>query len=180
MKHRLCIIVLFFGFSFAFSGCSADKGETEPEKTLSQTQRQTLIEPCELITKSDAESLLGEPVKAAEKSEQKVVGMKLCMYNPADEASESFLQVMLTQKAFMKPDGIPPSAIFHSIREAQSEGRTDLEGFGDEAFIATGGLYILIDEYYISIGAGNTDRPQIRERLKAAGKTAVDNLATLR
>ena len=179
MKHPLCIIVLIVGFSLAFFGCTADKG-TEQEQTLSKEQRQARIDPCELITQSDAESLLGEPVKAAEKSEQQVVGMKLCMYNPADETSESFLQVMLTQQAFMKPDGVPPSDIFQSIKEAQSEGRTDLEGFGGEAFIATGGIYILIDEYYISIGAGNTDRPQIRERLKAAGKTAVDNLATLR
>lgn len=179
MKHPLCIIVLIVGFSLAFFGCTADKG-TEQEQTLSKEQRQARIDPCELITQSDAESLLGEPVKAAEKSEQQVVGMKLCMYNPADETSESFLQVMLTQQAFMKPDGVPPSDIFHSIKEAQSEGRTDLEGFGGEAFIATGGIYILIDEYYISIGAGNTDRPHIRERLKAAGKTAVDNLATLR
>jgi hypothetical protein len=179
MKHPLCIIVLIVGFSLTFFGCTADKG-TEQEQTRSKEQRQARIDPCELITQSDAESLLGEPVKAAEKSEQQVVGMKLCMYNPADETSESFLQVMLTQQAFMKPDGVPPSDIFHSIKEAQSEGRTDLEGFGGEAFIATGGIYILIDEYYISIGAGNTDRPQIRERLKAAGKTAVDNLETLR
>ncbi|MCW8815700.1 MAG: hypothetical protein OQK59_06920, partial [Chlorobium sp.] len=62
------------------------------------------------------------------------------------------------------------------IKDAMSDNRTDLEGFGDEAFIATGGLYILKGEYYITIGAGNIDRAEIQERLKAAGKIALDNL----
>ena len=179
MKYHLFIILLTLACSPAFSGCSADTQEAGQEKTVSQPLQQDLIEPCELITKSDAETLLGEPVKDAEKSEQQVVGMKLCMYNPVDETSMSFLQITLTQQAFMNPGGVPPSDIFNSIKEAHSEGRIDLQGFGDEAFITTGGLYILIDEYYISIGAGNIDRQSIRERLKAAGQTAIKNLAKL-
>lgn len=169
MKYHLFIILLILACCPALPGCSPDTRET-----------QTLIDPCELITKSDAEALIGEPVKEAEKSEQQVVGMKLCMYNPADDTSMSFLQITLTQQAFMNPGGVPPSDIFHSIKDAQSEERTDLDGFGGEAFIATGGLYLLIDEYYISIGAGNIDRPLIQERLKKAGQTAIKNLAKLR
>ncbi|MCG8341855.1 MAG: hypothetical protein MI684_03360 [Chlorobiales bacterium] len=160
-------------------GCATDSKTPDQEQPTGEISMGILIEPCELITKTDAETLLGEPVKEPEKSEQQVVGMKLCMYNPLDEASTSFLQITLTQQAFMKPGGVPPSDIFHSIKDAQSEGRIDLEGFGDEAFIATGGLYILKDDYYISIGTGNTDLPEVQERLKSAGNVAARNLARL-
>ena len=171
MQHYKYLFAFVLACGLLFNGCKADTG------TKSQTAR--LIEPCELITKTDAETLLGEPVKEAEKSEKKAVGMKLCMYNPQHEDSWAFLQVTFTQPAFMPENGLPPSEIFHTIKDAMSENRTDLTGYGDEAFIATGGLYILIDERYISIGAGNIDRPQIQERLKAAGKTALNNLAKL-
>ncbi len=165
--------------SLMFSGCAADSRMEKESESVSQKATHPLIEACSLISKPEAETLLGEAVKEAEKSEQKAVGMKLCMYNPQNEDSWAFLQVTLTQPAFMPENGLPPSEIFHAIRDAMSENRTDLDGYGDEAFIATGGLYILIDEYYISIGAGNIDRPRIQERLKAAGKTALSNLAKL-
>lgn len=171
--------ILIIACCLAFPGCAKDSETTKQVNSIRKVSTNVLIEPCELVTKTEAEALLGEPVKDAEKSEQPAVGMKLCMYNPVDENSISFLQITLTQQAFMKPGGIPPSDVFHSIKDALSEGRIDLEGFGDEAFIATGGLYILKDKYYISIGAGNIDRSRIRERLQKAGHKAVNNLAKL-
>ena len=180
MQHHF---LAFFAFilvcSLILSGCTADtQTEKQPEPVLPGSEHQ-LIEPCALISKSEAETLLGEPVKNAEKSEKQAVGMKLCMYNPQNEDSWAFLQITLTQPAFMPENSPPPSEIFHSIKDALSESRTDLDGFGDEAFMATGGLYILKGEYYISIGAGNIDRREIQERLRSTGKTALKNLANL-
>ncbi|MBL6955760.1 MAG: hypothetical protein ISR54_02895 [Chlorobium phaeobacteroides] len=176
MRHSFSFLAFLMVFTIALSSCSQDKEmEKQPEPALT-TSEYPLIEPCALVTRSEAETLLGEPVDDAEKSEQKVVGMKLCLYNPQNEDSWGFLQVSLTQPAFMPATGLPPSEIFHSIKDAMSDSRTDLEGFGDEAFIATGGLYILKGEYYITIGAGNIDRAEIQERLKAAGKIALGNL----
>ncbi|MCU0836300.1 MAG: hypothetical protein MUC77_18005 [Chromatiaceae bacterium] len=51
-------------------------------------------------------------------------------------------------------------------RGARGEGRTDLDGLGDAVFIATGGIYVLQGERMISIGAGNTSEPEVRERLR--------------
>ena len=162
--------------SLTVSGCTTGPKQME---SASQGSEYPLIEACALISKPEAETLLGEPVKDAEKSEKQAVGMKLCMYNPQNEDSRAFLQVTLTQPAFMPEGGHPPSHFFHSIKDAMSENRTDLDGFGDEAFIATGGLYILEGKYYISIGTGNIDRPHIQERLKTAGETALKNLAKM-
>lgn len=99
MKYHLFIMVLILACIPELSGCAADTQETAQDITASQPAQQTLIEPCELITKPDAETLIGEPVKEAEKSEQQVVGMKLCMYNPQHEDSWAFLQVTLTLHA---------------------------------------------------------------------------------
>ncbi|ASQ91739.1 hypothetical protein CHL67_09165 [Prosthecochloris sp. GSB1] len=172
----LALSCLLAATSLELGACSNDTPK-EPKPLESPTEIRSVIEPCDLVTQAEAEAILGEPLKPGERSEQQVVGLKLCMYNPQDENSTGFLQVTLTQPSFMPGGGLPPSELFRSVRDAMAEGRTDLEDFGDEAFIATGGLYILKDEYYVTIGAGNIDRPEIQERLKAAGKKALENLA---
>jgi hypothetical protein len=56
-----------------------------------------------------------------------------------------------------------------------------VEGIGDEAYLATPGLHILSDGYYISIALGNPSDKKNQEMLKEAGLLAVDNLkATLK
>ncbi|NLO28520.1 MAG: hypothetical protein GX113_10165 [Actinobacteria bacterium] len=56
-----------------------------------------------------------------------------------------------------------------------------MEGIGDEAYLATPGLHILSDGYYISIALGNLSDKENQEMLKEAGLLAVDNLkATLK
>ncbi|MBN2232744.1 MAG: hypothetical protein JW781_08000 [Deltaproteobacteria bacterium] len=162
------------------SGCFGGDGQKPPAaaagKHSAKTAAASLLEPCRLITRQDAERLLGEPVREAEMSEKPEVGMKLCMYNPVNADSLGFLQVVITQPAFMPASGVSPADIFHSIREAMIADRTDLDGLGDEAFIATGGLYVLAGEYYLSIGAGNTSRPEIRQRLVDVGRLALERL----
>lgn len=175
-RMTLPLSCLLAASSLGLGACSNDTPK-EPQAVESPSQAASVIEPCDLVTQAEAEAILGEPLKPGERSEQQVVGLKLCLYNPQDENSTAFLQVTLTQPSFMPAGGLPPSELFHSVRDAMAEGRTDLDNFGDEAFIATGGLYILDGEHYITIGAGNIDRTEIQERLKAAGKKALENLA---
>ena len=59
------------------------------------------------------------------------------------------------------------------------EDRIFVEGIGDEAYIATPGIHILKDGYYITIGVGNLSLPENHERLKEAGKLAMENLENL-
>ncbi|WP_295398883.1 hypothetical protein [uncultured Thiocystis sp.] len=53
--------------------------------------------------------------------------------------------------------------------------RTEIDRLGDAAFIATGGLYILVGDDFVQIAAGNIDRPEIRQRLLRAGEIVLDN-----
>jgi hypothetical protein len=171
----LCAVLLFGGCG----GGSTQKSDTEGGNSAVQQQASKIIEPCQLITEEDAARLLGEAVKPAEKSEQQVVGMKLCMYNPASGKPIPFLQVSLTQDAFFPPGGAGAASIYKSLKDNFEGMRTDVDGVGDEAFIATGGIFIMADGYYIQIGAGNTSNDVVRNRLIESGKIAVAKLKTL-
>jgi hypothetical protein len=171
----LCTVLLFAGCG----GNSSQQSDVGGGNATVQQQTSKIIEPCQLITQEEAAKLLGEAVKPAEKSEQKVVGMKLCMYNPASGEPVPFLQISLTQDAFFPPGGVGTASIYKSLKDNFKDMRTDVDGVGDEAFITTGGIYIMADGYYIQIGAGNTRNAAVRNRLIEAGKMAVAKLKTL-
>jgi hypothetical protein len=172
----LCAVLLFAGCG----GNSTPQSEAGGGNAAVQQQASKIIEPCQLISQEEAAKLLGEAVKPAEKSEQKAVGMKLCMYNPASDEPIPFLQVSLTQDAFFPPSGVGTASIYKSLKDNFEGMRTDVDGVGDEAFIASGGIYIMTDGYYIQIGAGNTSNDAVRNRLIEAGKMAVAKLKTLK
>ncbi|MBK1716139.1 hypothetical protein CKO27_00455 [Thiocystis violacea] len=80
--------------------------------------------------------------------------MTLCFYNPVDEDSRRFLEVGIAQPG--------------------------LDDLGDVAFIATGGLYLLAEDCLISIGGGNTSRPETQARRRAAADIARGRFKDLR
>ena len=136
-----------------------------------------LVEPCDLISKVEAEEVVGAALKEGQYSENKVVGQKICLYEAADSDSFAFLQLSLTQDAFIAPkvlaSGQDAKAIFTSIKNAFPD-REDISGIGDEAFIATPGIHILKGDYYLTVGMGNIKRN--KAGLIEAGKMAVANL----
>lgn len=81
---------------------------------------------------------------------------------------------------FSGSEGRPssPEEIYRMTVE-NFEDRIFVEGIGDEAYIATPGIHILKDGYYITIGVGNLSLPENHERLKEAGKLAKENLENL-
>jgi hypothetical protein len=137
-----------------------------------------IIDPCELISKADAEQLAGEVFKDAEKKENKVVGQKICLYDSAKEDSFRLFQISLTQQAFMPNNGQSPKAIYDALK-ANFPNAAKVDGIGDDAFIAPPGLHVLAGDYYITIAVGNSDNPKNRQILKAAGKKAVVSLKKL-
>ncbi len=70
-------------------------------------------------------------------------------------------------------------SIFESIRENFADELTQVDGIGDEAFIATPGIHILKGDYYIVIGVGNSSDEDNRAILKTSGIRAVENLELL-
>jgi len=182
-KKYLCLLATIL---ILVAGCGGDDGSSENSRN-NQTEVQasrgdgtdvTLKEPCKLITRTEAGSLIGEDVNDGQYDEQKVVGMKKCFYEALN--SDKFLQITVQQPAFMPPQvlksGQSPKTIFAETKMMLAGGRVDLTGLGDEAFIGTGGLHMLTGDFYITIGVGNPDRDGNRQKLEAAGRLTLDKL----
>jgi hypothetical protein len=173
-KMWLCLPALFIvTIFFLISGwyINHDAHANDPKMSTK------LVEPCELITRTEAEEIMGEKMKDGQYSENKVVGQKICFYEAADESSFAFLQISLTQNSFISQkvltSGQNAQTIFNSIKEAFPD-RQDIKEMGDEAFVATPGIHILKDDYYLTIGAGNINRN--KNKLIDAGAKAMTKL----
>lgn len=182
----LCVLILL-------AGCSASKLEdsasvdAQPEATESQSGEDTevseqaqaptsaLIEPEQLISLEEAEELLDETL-TSEKKEQSVVGQKIIFYKAVNENSPKYLQIAVTQQAFM-PEGSPntPESIYQSIC-GQFEAKS-VSGLGDEAQIIPSGYQIMYDAYYLAVTSGYAKDDD--EVMKLASETAVKNLKAL-
>jgi len=190
MKRSVVILISLLIILSVLTGCSksATKVTTESQtksNTSSEAKSNTagkLIEPFELISKSEAEQLIGEPLQDPKNTETKAVGQKISFYEAVKEDpnnySRKFLQVTLQQEAFMPDNGQSPKSIYGTIKSAFPT-NDKVDGVGDEAFIAPPGLHILKGSNYITIGVGNSNDAKNREILKAAGKKAVENLEKL-
>lgn len=194
MKKAFVLIVVILFVMTALAACSGGTEEPQsPEGAKSEAPAgvseqlavekseapgtAAVIEPEQLISKEEAALLVGA-VKDGEKSEQPAVGQKIVYYDTQDE--EDFLQISLTQQAFMSAKGSTPESIYIDTKDAvSSENPETAEGVGSEYFFGTPGLHILYKGYYIRVAAGNSDDPEVREILKQAGAKAVANLDAL-
>jgi hypothetical protein len=136
-----------------------------------------VLEPEMLINQNEAAELLGEAVEKGEKKETKAVGQKICFYKPVNSSSRKYLQISLTQDSFMPPTGVGSETIYRETKKLIGNSKTDVKEFGNEAFIAIGGLHLFKDGYYILISSANINRD---ETLKNAGKKTLENLAKVK
>ncbi|RJX24003.1 MAG: hypothetical protein C4563_00900 [Desulfobulbus sp.] len=181
--QHLCLLASVL---ILFAGCGGEEKSSEAGRDTQTEVRTTggnaselkLKKPCTLLTRTEAAGLLGEAVNEGNYDEQKAVGMKKCFYEAAD--SDKFLQITVQQPGFMPQHvlaaGQSPKTIFAETRKMLTDGRIDLAGMGDAAFIGTGGLHLLTGDCYITIGAGNPDRDGNREKLEAAARLVLDKL----
>ncbi|HSM74227.1 MAG TPA: hypothetical protein VK852_06320 [Desulfobacterales bacterium] len=138
-----------------------------------------IIAPCEVISRGEAEDLLGITLQEGETTAEERVGFKACIYQPAGDPLGPAFQITITQQAFMAAEtlasGTTPESIFQSIRYNFEDELLPQE-IGDDAFIAPPGLHLLIRGYYITIAVGNTSSQKNREILQLAGAMAVDKV----
>jgi|AGTN01.2.fsa_nt_gi hypothetical protein len=158
---------------------TAAQGDTASQTPETQGKGAALIAPEQLISRQDAETLLGVAVEM-EKSENPAVGQKLCLYSGAKEGAGVFLQVCITQQAFMPEGGADtPESIYNATKGAFGGESAVVEGPGDETIRVPGGYYILCEGYMIQISAGNTEDKATIAMLDAASEIAVENLKEL-
>jgi hypothetical protein len=182
-RFVMASLVLFF--LVGPMGCSEQesggKATSQEGGAATAGMKAGIIDPCLLITKDEAERIMGTTLAEGPSSEQKAVGLKICLYE-APDLTQGLFQVSLTQAAFMNEQALSfgqnPTSIFTTIKENFPQ-RVPVQGVGEEAFIAPPGLHILYRGYYLGIALGNTDRAENRIKLEEAGKVAVSNLDRL-
>lgn len=129
-------------------------------------QSPAVVDPCTVISKVEAEAIMGEKMKAGRVREQKAVGMNLCLYEADSDGSFSMLQVSIIR-------GEKARQMYSAIK-ANFPGNEPIAGIGDDAFLATPGLHAIRGDSYLSVAAGNLKRN--REKVLMAGKKAMMNL----
>lgn len=151
------------------------EGQTAESQTIGT---KLVIEPEQLISKLEAEELLGEAVKDGEKSEQPAVGQKICFYDMPYRDSAYFIQISITQTAAMTAADQTVEDIYLGLKKGLivTADQKEIDGVGDEYFFGTPGLHILKDGYYLCIAAGNMNGDRIIGLLEQAGALAVRNL----
>ncbi|MDK2981936.1 MAG: hypothetical protein PWQ55_2283 [Chloroflexota bacterium] len=136
-----------------------------------------LITPQELISKAEAENILGESVRDCTPSENAAVGQSLCFYDSQDETSFRFLQIAITQQAAIPSEnGITPQTIYDTTKDTFGPDALPVDGIGDEAMLVSGGYSVMSDGYLLQISAGNTDDETVLSILDQASRLAVANL----
>ncbi|MCK9296000.1 MAG: hypothetical protein M0P70_13050 [Desulfobulbaceae bacterium] len=190
-KKSLGLILTLFITLVCCAGCGGDlqtkdnnpDKKAEPGSGKAHAAVKKIIEPGQLISKSEAESFIQEKLKDGLYAEKPAVGMKKCFYGASSENPETFLQISIQQTLFMPQaalqSGQTPKAIFANTKKILSDGRIDLNGLGDEAFIGTIALHILKGDFYITIRLGNPNGKENRKELEAAGRKALENLDSL-
>ena len=180
-KRRLfslvfCLLVL------ALAGCgestSTGTAKNQSEGNKGQRAEASLLDPCNIITKSDAEAALGEPV-SQEQPESSInpLNQKQCVYSST--SSDRFIIVSLLQTSgltgAMREQGQSAATIYKTIKENLDPVKS-VQGIGDDACWGTPGLHILAGDVYLVIGVGNTSKPENLEMAKNLAATALNRL----
>ena len=171
MRNGKTFIVLL-SVILTLGACNSKPQEIEAP-AQARSIKGKILEPEMLINQNEAAELLGEAVEKGEKKETKAVGQKICFYKPVNTTSRKYLQISLTQDSFMPPAGVGSETIYRETKKLIGDSKIDVKEFGNDAFIAIGGLHLFRDGYYILISSGNIKK---NETLKNAGKTALENL----
>lgn len=119
-------------------------------------------DPCGLLTREEAETLMGEQVEDPEQKDTKnPMGQKICFYDM--HSSSRFLQISVVRTADMTAQirkyGQSAAKVYHSTKEMLSP-QENVPGIGDDAFWSIPGLHILKGECYVLVSVGNTSRPE--------------------
>jgi hypothetical protein len=129
------------------------------------------FDPCGLLTKKEAEALVGEPVKDPEQKDTKnPLGQKMCLYETV--SSSRLIQISVIRTGDMSPKvrkhGQRASKVYRTTRE-MLDPVEQVPGVGDDACWGTPGLHILKGEIYVLVSVGNTSR---RDNLELARRIA--------
>ncbi len=185
MRLKSCLALIMFFVLLFVAGCG-DSGKAGAPQGSAGGAKETgtaneLIDPCTLLTKSEAEAALSEPVKEPElKDTNNPLGGKICIYEPISENSDKFIQIGLVQNEGMtknlRDSGYNVKQLYEETKKNLVQDGKPVSGIGDDAFWGTPGLHILKGNVYLNIGVGNTSKPENLELAKSLAEKVISRL----
>ncbi|MGE5415586.1 MAG: hypothetical protein ACM3UZ_02245 [Acidobacteriota bacterium] len=179
------VLVFILVLSLQF-GCGQSKvSDTSATKSETQSDSGAIVDTSKLITKADAEAILGEPVKEP-RVNTNVMNQKIYFFDPVKQGTKvRFVQLSVVQTAEMPEKitkyGTNAKSLFDQTTK-MIEGATPISGFGDKAVwgghgLKVGsGLHILKGDVYLNIDVGLGDGQADLEAEKKLAKTALDRM----
>lgn len=180
MLRRSVALILFMVLLLA-AGCGkADKGGDEQGNNAAQNKSASEVTDARsLLTKAEAEALLGEPVKEPDYQVKEPMGQQLLFFSAKSDAALKFIQVSVVQNEGMndslRSSGYNVTKLYQETKKMFKDNQS-VTGIGDEAFWATNGLHILKSNYYVNISTGNTQDPANLELAKKVADKVIPRL----
>lgn len=183
MRTKQILALLLFCMILLAAGCggsskTASQGDSGAAKDTGTVKG--LVDPLTLLTKAEAETFLGEPVKEPDNKDTKnPLGQRICFYEPVSDKVLTFIQISLVQNEGMaktlKDQKYDVKQLYTETKKGLSDVK-DVAGIGDEAFWGTNGLHILKGNFYINIGVGNTSKAENLELAKKVAEKVMPRL----
>jgi hypothetical protein len=183
MHTKQILALLMFCMILLAAGCggsskTATQGESGAAKDTGTVKG--LVDPQTLLTKAEAETLLGQPVKEPElKDTKNPMGQKLVFFSAVSDKALTFIQISLVQNEGMsktlRDQKYDVKQLYTDTKKGLNDTK-DVAGIGDEAFWGTNGLHILKGSFYINISVGNTSKAENLELAKKVAEKAMPRL----
>jgi hypothetical protein len=147
MKKLFCILLVLMIVIICLPGCSDKEsqsatttvqaggsqqpkasGENSAQASESSGSEGKKIKPEQLISKEDANKLIGEAVKAGVDDEYPLLGLSSCYYAPENSESKNYLQISVLQKKEEKGSESGGQSESGKSSESSSQGQSGESG----------------------------------------------------
>lgn len=142
-----------------------------------QTQHEK-VEPCALVTKSEVESILGEPVGEAERVPQ--AGRVItCQYKVTSESRIKAVQITLIQTPLTEESARSIDKVFNDYKEEAKQSNIQVQqisGIGEDALWNGEALLFVKKGKYVQVKLTSLDKPLSLEIAKALAIKSLSRL----
>jgi hypothetical protein len=184
MRIKQCLALLMLCLLVAGCGGPGKEGTPQGDNGAAKDTEiaRGLVDPLTLLTKAEAEAILGEPLREPQlKDTKNPLGQKNAWYEPVPDATGRFIQISVIQNEGMtekvRQGGRSAPEVYQETKKLLADVKP-APGIGDDAFFGTPGLHILKGNVYLNIivSTGKIDKTQDQELEKRVAEKAISRL----